>query len=395
MRVGTLWFLACACATMLGAVREGHAQSVTVTTTRGPRGGDRGGVTSTIMLGPSCASIAGGGSPLATSPEGIAVLMLRKELQELETVLRGREGMQADRRSLDAVRRDVESLVDVVVRRDSSRGFTLQRADGADARFWTLFPRGATNTVSIESTVRALEPRVAALTDVGARVVSRSDGRGYLGVTLSGQQVRLVTDSGTFTSHCEYPVVEAVELGSPAREAGVSVGDELVAYNGRDVLASAVNYPDLLQPGRVVRVRVRRDGRTRELPVRVVSRGEDVAVPMVPSLSASAAQPIAPPTAVWSSSAMLSLLGAQFNAIDAEFGASLGLEAGVLVIRVQPDSPAADAGVRVGEMVRAVNGVAVRDLTSLQRLVHASTARSARLTVSARGAPPRIVTIRW
>jgi len=75
------------------------------------------------------------------------------------------------------------------------------------------------------------------------------------------------------------------------------------------------------------------------------------------------------------------------------------VEPGVLVLRVPMGTPAAEAGLRPGEVIRAVNGVPVRDMTPLRRALGntsgASGSRDVKLTVSARGAAPRIVTVRW
>jgi S1-C subfamily serine protease len=63
----------------------------------------------------------------------------------------------------------------------------------------------------------------------------------------------------------------------------------------------------------------------------------------------------------------------------------------VLVLRVPAGTPAADAGLKAGDVVRTVNGLAVRDVNVLRRVMQG--ARDARLQVQARGAAPRVVTI--
>ena len=93
----------------------------------------------------------------------------------------------------------------------------------------------------------------------------------------------------------------------------------------------------------------------------------------------------------------MTVLGAQLNAVDEEFAQSLGFEpgSGVLVMRVFPGTPAAEAGLRAGEMIRAVNGTPIRELPPIARAVNANSVRDVKLTVSGRDTPPRIVTIRW
>lgn len=85
------------------------------------------------------------------------------------------------------------------------------------------------------------------------------------------------------------------------------------------------------------------------------------------------------------------LAGAQFATMDAEFAQSLGLDAGVLVLRVPAGTPAADAGIKAGDVVRTVNGAVVRDVSALRRALAAG--REVRMVVQARGGAPRNVTI--
>jgi S1-C subfamily serine protease len=51
---------------------------------------------------------------------------------------------------------------------------------------------------------------------------------------------------------------------------------------------------------------------------------------------------------------------------------STGREAGIAVVEVVPGSPAADAGLRAGDVIIEVDGVATTDAGDLQRLMTAS-----------------------
>jgi serine protease Do len=262
-------------------------------------------------------------------------------------------------------------------------------------------------------TLRSLEPRMHASNSTG--VVTAASATGYMGVNLSGSQIRMVTDSGVFTAHCDYPMIEAVDVGSPARKADLRAGDTIVAYNNRDIVAYTINYPQLLVPGKPVKVRVKREGKARDVTVTVGERPQEIAENVVrwqPSpggmitpapvrggtywVGPGAAPAMAPmPRIVAGNASMIHMFGAQLNAVDEEFGSRLGLEPGILVLEVNKDSPAAAAGLRPGELILAVNGVPTRELVFLQRAVRASGARDVKLTVTAKDAPARIVTIRW
>lgn len=399
----------------------------------------RASVTVRAPLNGACASLMNGPSDLVGTPEGLALLRFKRELEGVATIFEQRgaavEGMDA--RRVSQVQRGVDSLMRVFVRYRTGDGpigstITVHRSDSTMTVNGKLVePRILIESIEgglrpgrsdIEFTLRALEPQVAAFASAGARVVAKGSPSGYLGVSLSGSQVRMVSDSGSFTAHCDYPMIETVEAGSPARRAGLGAGDTVLAYNGKDVVAQAVNYPQLLMPGKVVRVRVRREGKVRELPVTIAERTqEQLEIAALDNVRANTvvatrslqpfsfwpswmngdaffvrAGPTAPSAAAVAGSAtMMMVLGAQLNAIDDEFAQSMRVEPGVLVIRVLPGSPAAEAGLRAGEMIRAVNGTPVRELPPIQRAIAGPNVRDVKLTVSGRDAPPRIVTVRW
>jgi serine protease Do len=214
-----------------------------------------------------------------------------------------------------------------------------------------------------------------------------------MGLSLSGAQIRIVTPEGVMTSHCDYPLVETVDVGSPAARAGIAAGDTLVAYNGRDVTQSAVNYAELITAGTTVRVRVRRSGKPREVPVMVdVRREEERAVPARVMVRGAPFAPQSMSTSMFRPSGVALLAGAQFVTMDAELAQSLSLEPGVLVLRVPAGTPAADAGLKGGDVVRAVNGQVVRDVTALRRAL-AMSRDVARMTVQARGGASRVVVL--
>ncbi|MEQ1689840.1 MAG: PDZ domain-containing protein [Gemmatimonas sp.] len=387
-------------------------------------------------LNGACASLTSAPTDLVRTPEGQTLLRFKRELDGVATIFEQRgstmEGMDA--RRMSEVQRSVDSLMQVFVRyrtADGSPGhtITLRQGDSTMVLNGRVLP-GAVHWESMESaikamrpnvdvTLRALEPQVAAFAATREGQVMKASSTGYLGVNLSGVQIRMVTDSGSFTAHCDYPMIEAVDPGSPARAADLRAGDTVMAYNGRDVVATSVNYPQLLVPGKVIRVRIRREGKSRELPVTVAERpaervefnlrlmpvpgvliaptpvrtgGGGVMVRTTPAPGQRYAGSVGSATFNYT---MMSLQGAQLSVVDAEFAQTFDLEPGVLVMSVQPGSPAAEAGLRAGEMIRAVNGAPVRELLPIRRAMSEPGARDVKLTVFGRDTPVRIVTIRW
>lgn len=396
-------------------------------------------------------------SGLVRTPEGVMLMRLKKEFDGVAAVLEQRNGAVEgmDVRRFSDAQRDIDSLLQIVVRTnpgDSTlkptitmrRVDTLRGADGrlAGQRLIVQSNRSGVHTAagspSLEITLRDLSSTFSSIATVASQALNNASPTGYLGMSLSGSQVRLMTDSGLYTTHCDLPVIETVDVGSPARRAGLLAGDTVTAYNGRDILLYSVNYPQLLVPGSSVRVRVKREGKSRELPVtvgerpagfaesqvRVVSpppngnffffqRADDdagievrrnapvsswtfetrapapVAVPApVPVLAPT-------PSVVAASATMGIVFGAELSAIDDEFANRFQLEPGVLITRVPTGTAAFDAGLKSGEMIRAVNGIPVRELSAIRRAISLPGVRSVKLTVTGRDAPARIVTVKW
>lgn len=377
-----------------------------------------------------CAELETQPSPLVYAPEGLALLRLKRQLESAALTLEQRQQLERDQlQRIAQVRRGMDSLMQVVVR--VARDNTEERAIEQSVAFRGV-PNGRRMVVTIDSgngpvtvnmeammrgvlplvggaldstfvlmapqvnrVIRSLQPQVARLSEVAEASLPSGVAApsGYMGLSLSGAQIRLVTPEGVMTSHCEYPLVETVDAGSPAARAGISQGDTLVAYNGRDVMQAAVNYAELITAGHTVTVRVRRAGRPRDVPVLVDERrAEAVAPPVSVTMRRLSDNPAPASPGMFNPSGVAVLAGAQFATMDDEFALSLGLEAGVLVLRVPGGTPAADAGLKAGEVVRSVNGVAVRDVAALRRALQS--AREARLTVQARGGVTRTVVLR-
>jgi S1-C subfamily serine protease len=103
----------------------------------------------------------------------------------------------------------------------------------------------------------------------------------------------------------------------------------------------------------------------------------------------------APRMVVTSNGGIVSVAGAQLSQMDEDFAAKIGAEPGVLVVHVPAGSLAAQAGLRSGETIHAVNGVPVRSLAAVTRAFGAPGVHAVALTVHTRNAAPRIVTVRW
>ncbi len=407
--------------------------------------------TANIPSGGRCSEMTSSPTMLLQAPEGRALLRLKSELNDAAGVIaqRADSNRSVDIQRITRVQRGVDSLMRIVVRYKKADGtdgetITLRRTDSmpriVDGHllqprelFFTMEQsiRAAAPSIDsafhmvapqIEAAIRSLQPQVAAFSDAARmRLPMRmSSPSGWLGMHLSESKITIMSDEGALTNYCDYPVIEAVDAGSPAEKAGLNAGDTVVAYNGRDVLKSAVNYAELLVPGQVLRMRVKHATKSRDVAVTVAPRpqGERTAernmvfvrTPCAPGMvcdrspgqftfTTPAPPPMAPPPGamdMMAASSMAVLAGAQLSMIDEEFAQGIGVDGpGALVLRAPTGTPAAEAGLRAGDVIRWVNGQPVREMAALRRAFSANGSRDVKLTVSSRGTPSRVVVVKW
>jgi membrane-associated protease RseP (regulator of RpoE activity) len=296
---------------------------------------------------------------------------------------------------------------------------------------------------------RAIEEELAKLSREAFTVMSVIESRclesrasapnGYLGLTITTDVV--VRDSNVMVQRS---VVSSIEPGSPAERAGVVSGDLLVSIAGLDAMDELPELSSKLEPGRKIEVVVERRGRPTTLEMTVAQRpqrfdrscpqferaiqplrmggvarvwvqdstdrnGNRVMymvttpgspTPPVPPVAATAPRPptvVTFGTATGGSSNVSYFAGAQFRALDDDWRAVLGLKpgtSGVLVNEVAPGSPAAQSGLRVGDVVTQVDGAAASSPLVVVRLLGLSEQARASLRVM-RARSPRVVQFRW
>lgn len=253
---------------------------------------------------------------------------------------------------------------------------------------------------------------------------------GYLGVTfgMSGDMKREKNGLEVFRFD-EPPEIITVEGGSPADKAGVRRGDRMLAIDGRDVTGRDVVFSQFLVPGRKVPLRLSRDGREQSVVVMVQKRpdtfgnqctdldlamlpmpGQPVApgkrampAHVVPPAAPSPPNAPAPPSSVWTFEApppvaiagFSSLVaGAQLTTLTDDFKELTGADGGVMVQRVAPESPAAAAGLRGGDVIVEADERPVTSARFLQRLISDTDERALKLKVVRKG-KARTVNLKW
>jgi serine protease Do len=170
--------------------------------------------------------------------------------------------------------------------------------------------------------------------------------RGWLGVVIK--------DDGQ-AGERRAPIVKDVYQDSPAAAVGIRPGDRLVAVNGRAIgsYLQLLRKVALLAPGTEARLTLLRDGATREVTVRLRVR---------PAPEVQQALGLIQRTSTEQD------VGLALTDLTPEVAAPLHEEAwtGALVSGVTPGSPAAQAGVRVGDVVTEVNRRRVKDAAGVR-----------------------------
>lgn len=273
---------------------------------------------------------------------------------------------------------------------------------------------------------------------------------GWLGIHYSAEAKIDETGEGLRISYNSYPVIEAIEPGSPAERSGLQVGDTLIAFNGYDFVRRGVPMARLLRPGEKLTIRLHRN-RLRTVSVTVGARpsgtfGFRMSTPSPPgarvfvqeprrpgatadlersvmalreasiSLAPEAARlaeevarstvrvlerevvmnpSVAPLIAFGTPSGSMLIAGAEMVPVKPGLGDVLGVRQGVLLVNVPEGTPAERSGLRDGDVVVRAATTEIRDPAALHMaMLHAGPAKVLQLDVVRKGRPQR-VTLRW
>jgi S1-C subfamily serine protease len=170
--------------------------------------------------------------------------------------------------------------------------------------------------------------------------------RGLLGVSISDFNAESAKAYGV-ESTIEGALVQEVVVGSAAEKAGIEVGDVIVSVDGQRIKSASDlrNTVGLKRSGDSVRVEVIRDGKRAKFTA------------MLSELSIAAkisGEEIHP-----------GLAGAELGNHEGKADQFAG--PGVLIESVEPESPAALAGLQTNDIIVSVNRIRVRNVRELQQ----------------------------
>jgi serine protease Do len=205
--------------------------------------------------------------------------------------------------------------------------------------------------------------------------------RGYLGVLIQDVDRDLAESFGM--AQPNGALVSRVMQDSPAGNAGIEVGDIILAFNGQRLLNSS-QLPPMVGTTRVdsiAELRVLRDGEEMTLPI-TIGR-----LPDEEEIAAATAAPPKPDE--------IEQLGLSVIDIAADVRAELGIEGegGALVGAIQP-GPAQEAGIRRGDIVLMFDGEDVKNAKHLRELIDAANDKRSVAVLVRRGDNPLFIALR-
>jgi serine protease Do len=184
--------------------------------------------------------------------------------------------------------------------------------------------------------------------------------RGWLGVSIQEITSDLAEEFGV--KDLRGALISGVMKGSPADKAGIRQGDVILAYNGKDVedTGHLRNMVSQTAVGTTVKVKLLR--KKKEMEVEVV-------IAELPKKLSDAAPEVDEESDTEGGTA---LTGVSVRELTPELARRFGLgdaASGVVVVRIDPNSPAFEGGIRPGDLIMQVNQQDIASIEDFKKAV--------------------------
>ena len=178
--------------------------------------------------------------------------------------------------------------------------------------------------------------------------------RGWLGIRAQDVSPQLASSLNLIRPAVDLAVVTEVAENSPAAEAGVKAGDVILEFNGKPVPKSH-EFPSVIAdtpPGQKVSLKIIHEKKEQTIAVKIGELPEENDT----SQKLESRDPE---------------IGVRVQRITPEAARRLGMSStkGVLVMEVQPGSPAEQIGVEPADVIREVNQRPVNNVSDFERAV--------------------------
>ncbi len=207
--------------------------------------------------------------------------------------------------------------------------------------------------------------------------------RGWLGVTIQEMTPEIAQKFGLEKSRGA--LVSDITKGSPAEKAGILRGDIVIEFNRKEVkdVASLRNMVSQSKVGSDVLIKILRSGK--EYTVRLV-------VAELPREVAEVAPDQMPDDSEMGAFSGLTVMG-----LTKEIARQLGLskdERGVVVVKVEPATPADEAGIKKGDIIKEIDRKQISNLEDYNRISSITKRNDTVLLFVARGDKKFYVTLK-
>jgi len=185
--------------------------------------------------------------------------------------------------------------------------------------------------------------------------------RGWLGVTIQNLTPELSKEFGLNKPHGA--LVTDIFKGSPAEKSDIQRGDIILGINGKEInnVESLRNTVAQSEIGSTIDLKILRDKKNIALKVAISEFPQDMAKAMPGNNDEPQAEEDN------------NLAGMSVMDLTSEIAKQLGLsrsEKGVVIVKVDPYSPAEDSGLKKGDVIQEVNKKRIKSLDDFNKIVH-------------------------